>query len=384
MDNSQKIKVLQLVWRFDTGGAENMVVAFHNYFTSNSLVDIKTLSFTPSKGEIWERVLRCENVDYIPKFWAESFPVKLRKFLRFIFYKQYRRKWLKQSILSFDPDIIHVHMANLAAEMYDVLKSLPPNVKVVYHLHSMPETITPDRVKILRKAISTQKYIPVCVTRLQRESANFIYGVSTDAVIVYNGINIHRFLDTKLNSEDISILKSKYKISQGQVVVGCVGRGAPVKNYPLLAKAVGELSKNRDVALLIVGNIDEQLKNKIMQLSGRANVVFTGSVSNTNELYRIMDVFVLPSFHESSSIVSVEAQLSGLSCVLSDSISDEVVISDGVVKLSPYRSAIEWASAIESQIEKSINIYDFERFDFEKNAMRLYNFYNKIIGYDKK
>lgn len=383
MNAESKIKVLQLVWRFNTGGAENMVVAFHNYFSHNSTIQIKTLSFTPSKGEIWEKQLQSGNVNYIPKFWGDFFPFPLRKIFRYFFYTLYRRQWLKKNIYDYNPDIVHVHLANLAAEMYDVLKGLSSNTKVIYHLHSMPETITPARQKILNKAISSHKYIPICVTSLQRKSASSIYGVPLDAFIVYNGIDINRFLDTKLSQDEINKLKFSYNIKQNQLVVGSVGRGAPVKNYPLLAKSVGEIATRKEVTLLIVGSIDDQLRKEIISSAGNANIVFTGTISNTNELYRLMDVFVLPSFYESSSIVTVEAQLSGLCCVISDTISDEVIISDGVIKVSPYTSATEWAEAIERQAYKVNTINDIERFDFEKNAQRLSNYYKSIIEYDK-
>ena len=59
-----------------------------------------------------------------------------------------------------------------------------------------------------------------------------------------------------------------------------------------------------------------------------------------------MDCFLFPSTAEGLPIALLEAQAAGLPCVISDVITDEVVLSDGVRKMSLERSAAEWAAAL--------------------------------------
>lgn len=57
-------------------------------------------------------------------------------------------------------------------------------------------------------------------------------------------------------------------------------------------------------------------------------VVFAGTNSNTEDYYSAFDCFVLPSRFEGLPLVGVEAQASGLPCFFSDTISDELKITE--------------------------------------------------------
>ena len=52
------------------------------------------------------------------------------------------------------------------------------------------------------------------------------------------------------------------------------------------------------------------------------------------EEYQMADVFVMPSLYESFGLVTVEAQCSGLPCVLSDRIPKEIKVIENVSFLS--------------------------------------------------
>lgn len=376
-----RIRVLQLVWRFNTGGAERMVINFHNHFKNSDKVQIRTLSFTPSMQDLFEEELKKdETVFFINHFWGDRFPGVLSKILRRIFYKNFRKKWLIKQIRDFSPDIIHIHLANLAAEMYDVCKKLPANIKVIYHLHSMPETIDQKKRKVIKKAVQEKVYYPLCVTELQRSSAVKYYGILPETPIVYNGIDQASFLLSGMTQEQASALRRELGIEDDAFVIGCVGRLHANKNHGLLAKTAEILAEKRPVTLLIIGTGDQSLASKITANIKKAKVVFTGVRNDTNRLYRIMDVFALASFHESSSIVTVEAQLSGVPCVISSSISDEVIISSGVEKMSPYAEPDQWARAIEQAEGKRVVLKDSDRFSFISSANMLHDIYTKVKG----
>ena len=59
-----------------------------------------------------------------------------------------------------------------------------------------------------------------------------------------------------------------------------------------------------------------------------------------------MDVFLMPSLFEGLPVVGIEAQASGLPCVFSDTITDEIVLSDRAVRLSLEQPDEAWAKEL--------------------------------------
>ena len=103
---NSKIRVMQLVWRFSTGGAERMVINFHEHFKSDEQIEIKTLSFTPATNGIFEEQMKNDPaVAYIPTFWGDRLPSVAGKIARVLFKKRFRGKWLLKQITEFAPDI---------------------------------------------------------------------------------------------------------------------------------------------------------------------------------------------------------------------------------------------------------------------------------------
>ena len=374
----KKIKVLQLVWRFSTGGAEKMVVNIHNHFNHTNIVSIKTLSFTPASGCLFENNIEnlSDTVEFIPDYFSKY--KVLKRPLRKLFYHSLRKKWFLDQVKTYKPDIIHIHLANLAAELYDACRSIPSDIKVIYHMHSMPETIEESRRRIIKKAIVEGKYYPICVTEFQKNSAIKYYCIDVNTPVLYNGIDTVRFLSVNDNDIRIKDLKTELQIANSEFVIGCVGRGAEVKNYPLVSRIIGKLSEYRETVLLIVGDISDDLKSLIKSNTNKARVLFLGQRNDTELLYRLMHVFVIASFYESSSIVTVEAQLSGVPCVISDCISDEVIISNRVEKVSPLASEQVWVDAILKTKKEGFELYKYNRFEFEKTAEELMRIYRSI------
>lgn len=76
-------------------------------------------------------------------------------------------------------------------------------------------------------------------------------------------------------------------------------------------------------------------------------VKFLGQRNDVNRLYQAFDAFVLPSLYEDLGLVGVEAQASGLPCLLSDAITREVDVT-GECKFLSIDSPVVWADEIDS------------------------------------
>ena len=185
--------------------------------------------------------------------------------------------------------------------------------------------------------------------------------------------------------DDIAI-RQALGIPADAFVVGHVGRFVEQKNHRKLISIFVEVMKKRPEAyLLLVGDgtlrpvVEEQLK----QLGLLERVVFAGIRSDVPELMRgAMDVFLFPSIFEGLGLVLVEAQATGLPCVISDVIPDEADVVSNLVNRIPLTcSDEEWAEKILKSVDVARNNIDraqFRRFDIEYSANTLAELYEAV------
>jgi glycosyltransferase involved in cell wall biosynthesis len=76
------------------------------------------------------------------------------------------------------------------------------------------------------------------------------------------------------------------------------------------------------------------------------SVFFLDVRDDVNELFQAMDVFLFPSKYEGLGIVVVEAQATGLPCVISDTIPSEAYICDTIQVESLYSNVDKWTNDI--------------------------------------
>ena len=75
------------------------------------------------------------------------------------------------------------------------------------------------------------------------------------------------------------------------------------------------------------GALQSDMKRLVNQLGVSDKVMFLGWRNDIPDLLQAMDVYALPSRFEGLPIVVLEAQAAGLRCLISDTISREVIIT---------------------------------------------------------
>ena len=139
---------------------------------------------------------------------------------------------------------------------------------------------------------------------------------------------------------------------ENNLVVGHVGRFSDQKNHSFLIDVFAEIHKRRpDAVLLLVGKGENQktVEEKANALGLSDVVRFLGVRSDVPELLAAMDVFVFPSFFEGMPNTVIEAQATGLPCVIADTITPEADIT-GLVKYLPLENPENWAEAALSSV----------------------------------
>lgn len=107
---------------------------------------------------------------------------------------------------------------------------------------------------------------------------------------------------------------------------------------------------------MLIGNGEDEAKirKKIKELHLEDSVSLLIDRADVNELYQVMDIFVMPSLFEGVPVVGVEAQANGLPCIFSDKISKEIILTNNIKMLSLQSTIDDWANCIlDTDIERN-------------------------------
>ncbi|MBP5247488.1 MAG: glycosyltransferase [Fibrobacter sp.] len=181
--------------------------------------------------------------------------------------------------------------------------------------------------------------------------------------ILPNAIDSERFKFCESARREV---RAKYGIADDDFVVGHVGRFYPQKNHTFLIDVFAELYKKKSSAKLLLlgdGPLQEQVKQKVNSLGLSNAVIFVGLQKDTAPFYSAMDVFAFPSLWEGLPLTLVEAQYCGLPCVVSHTVTKEVVVSKAF-EFFDLKSAKVWTNCLQKTFRQ--NELTSDQFNIEK------------------
>ncbi len=192
------------------------------------------------------------------------------------------------------------------------------------------------------KAISTQN------VACGQNAGKWMFG-NANYEIMPNGIDTQRF---KYSDS----VRKEYRRELGienKTVIGSVGRFEEVKNYKFLIEVFNNWVKNRtDSVLIMVGTgTQEDDCKKLAEKYGIADkILFLGTRSDVAQILQAIDVFVMTSIYEGFPVILIEAQASGLPCVISGSVSRETDLIGTATYVSLQAGIEKWCEAIDSNL----------------------------------
>jgi glycosyltransferase involved in cell wall biosynthesis len=110
------------------------------------------------------------------------------------------------------------------------------------------------------------------------------------------------------------------------VVLGTIGRMVLQKNHLFLIRIFDKIRRHIPGAkLLLIGNgpLAGEIQKQIQDMQLEQDIMCLGERTDVPCLLQAMDIFLLPSVFEGLPISCLEAQASGLPCILSDAITRE-------------------------------------------------------------
>jgi len=204
-------------------------------------------------------------------------------------------------------------------------------------------------IKVMRFIVNTfSTHLLAC----SKQSGHYLFGrkhiMKENYAFFPNVIDYSNFLHTS----DIDVKKFKLKegLGNSHIVIGHIGTFKESKNQSFLVDIMATfIERNLKVNLLLIG--DGELKQTIqadVQQKGLTNYVkFLGIRSNISTILHSMDVFVFPSIYEGLGLVLLEAQASGIPCVVSEAIQPEADLGLGLVNKIPLDAGLHvWTEKI--------------------------------------
>ena len=143
-------------------------------------------------------------------------------------------------------------------------------------------------------------------------------------------------LDAFSGQVDRASVRRSLGLPESAFVLGHVGRFVPEKNHGFLIEIAAEVCRRVPEAhLLLVGDgpLRPAMEEKLVALGLSKRVTFTGLRQDVPKLLQgAIDIFLFPSLYEGLGIAVVEAQASGLPCLIADTISREVEVIPELVQ----------------------------------------------------
>ena len=161
------------------------------------------------------------------------------------------------------------------------------------------------------------------------------------AQIIPNAIDVKTFAFNNKRRDDI---RRELDI-ENHFVIGMIARIAPVKNHLFALEAFASCVTLRPEAVLLFigdGPLRPAVEARAIELGIADKVRFGGMRKDITNILQALDVFILPSKKEGLPLSVLEAQASGLPCVLSHGVPEEVDMGAGLVRFAPLKTEL-WA-----------------------------------------
>lgn len=326
------IRILQVVTIMNMGGLENFLMNIYRNI-DRSKVQFDFLVHREERG-VFD--------DEIEKLGGNIYRLPAIRPTRFFSYL----KELKAFFKAHDYQVVHSHLNENSALVLKVAKKLNVPVRIA-HSHAKA-TAGPYRLlrEIIKKKITTYSN---CNLACSNDAGKWLYN-SNNFKVFKNSIDTRRF-SYPANEEPITLFKQSLGYTEKDYIIGSVARFSATKNHSFLLDVFyAYLQINQDAKLLLIGEGDLKLSivKKCKDLGIDAQVRFIGNSRAPENYLNVMNLFLLTSFYEGMPVVLIEAQCNGLPVLMTDTMPQQIELTDLTFRKSLNDSASAWASEIES------------------------------------
>lgn len=364
----EKIKIAMVASNLELNGISAVIM---NYCRNLNLNKFEITLFVGNYiNENYKKELQERNINIIELPWRKKSKLKYYRSLMKLMKKDYF-------------DICHVH-GNSSVMAIDLAIAYMKNIKVrIAHSHNtkcsnlkLHKLLSPIFNRLYTNAFACSK-----------KAGEWIFK-DNNFEIINNGIDIEKYVFNKDVRERV---RKELDLKDNEFVLGHVGRINYQKNQEYLLKIFEKYcEKDVNAKLLLIGKgpLYDEVKEKIEKSPIQNKVILYGESSEAQKFYMAMDVFVFPSRYEGLPVTLVEAQIAGIPCIISQNITDEVIVTQSVIKESIDVPCEMWSQHIENikKIKNNRKIIineEINKFNIKDNVKRLENLYEYYFKGDK-
>lgn len=382
----EAVRVLHVLGNTNLGGAESRIMDLYRH-TDRNRVQFDFLVHSGEEGffekeirELGGRIFR------VPRFRIYNY-FSYRKALKEFFQKHHEFA------------LVQGHMTSTAAIYLPIAKKAGVK-KTAAHARSagVDKGLKGTMTRFLRRNLADKAdYLFTC-----SELAGIsVYGEKAvqegKTIFIPNAIDCAGFT---FDPEKRKKMREKLGLTDA-IIIGHVGRFHYAKNHEYLLRVFAELCRmsagagdstaetgadqKYHLILLGEGPLMEDTRKLAEELGVADRVHFLGNHKNIADYYQAMDYFVYPSRYEGMPGTIVEAQASGLPCLMSDTICREVIVTELVETMSIEKEPKVWAEGLQRRIDALVSKQENREkyaakmaaagFDVQAQAERMMRFY---------
>lgn len=280
-------------------------------------------------------------------------------------------------------DVVHIHNYHAFSAFWDIKMFQKAGFKkIILHSHN---TNAPHPVlhKIFRFNINHKKIICFACSKT---ASDWMYGKRNTQrgkiFIIHNGTEVQKF---SYNQDYRNTIRKEIGVDDF-FVIGHIGRYNYQKNHDFLIEILKAVIKRQPQTRLVLvgrGELETYILQSIKNAGLEEYVILLGVRNDVEKLMQAFDVFVLPSLFEGFPVVLVEAQASGVPCVVSDIITKEAELSDRIKFVSLKDNAGIWADEILRWKDTPRSANEdarIENYDIDMVAKQLQKLYEEIAA----
>ncbi|UAL49663.1 glycosyltransferase family 1 protein [Sutcliffiella horikoshii] len=279
--------------------------------------------------------------------------------------------------------LFHCGIANLAARIAGV------KIRIAHAHTTLDKNDTILRSIYIFSMRAATKLTSTHYLACSKQAGAYLFGNATEENQKYmyfpNLIDYSQFESMKV--DEVAVFKKEVGL-EDKKVIGHIGRFIEAKNHQFLLKILKSIIKKDDTyRLLLVG--DGDLREDIQKYAKKEGIFeyikFVGIRDDIATMLQSMDVFVFPSIYEGLGLVLLEAQASGLPCIVSEAIQPEADLQLGLfTKLFLNDDPNLWAEKIinitnRNHMEKPMIIrstFENSGYSLSKGISKLVEIYN--------
>jgi glycosyltransferase involved in cell wall biosynthesis len=285
-------------------------------------------------------------------------------------------------------DIFHMHK-NSAMDFLPAVVAKRHPTKLVVHAHNTEANVGGKHGILVGMGRNVFRADADLRLACSPAAGEWLFGEGASFEFFPNAVKLADFaFDPAARTE----IRTSLGLESGVFTVGIVGRLVKQKNYPFMLRTFSLLRQLvPDAVLLAVGEgpLMGEIENLAVEMGITDGLRLLGSCDDVSRLYSAMDCLCVPSLWEGFSYVTLEAQASGLPCLISNAIPPEARITSlvyGPLQLSEDLWAAKLAGLAASSSPRcpltGDNLAAMCHFNVGDAAQRLMRIYEGLVGWE--